>query len=165
MFRKFHHRRVRACAVYFIWFLTLSLVPGPVAASVPADELLPMPDPGVMVHRSTSYAPAMMNGVTIHPDRPFHFDFVIDKGESASQDESFRNESMRLVRYFLASLTVPEQDLWVNLSPEEADRTIPPEFAQTDMGRDLLLQDYLLKQFTASMMYPDSETGQDCFSR
>ncbi|MCA9392650.1 MAG: histidine phosphatase family protein [Candidatus Omnitrophica bacterium] len=165
MFRKFHHRRVRACAVYFIWFLTLSLVPGPVAASVPADELLPMPDPGVMVHRSTSYAPAMMNGVTIHPDRPFHFDFVIDKGESASQDESFRNESMRLVRYFLASLTVPEQDLWVNLSPEEADRTIPPEFAQTDMGRDLLLQDYLLKQFTASLMYPDKETGQDFWRR
>lgn len=165
MFGKFQSRRRRLGAASFIWYLIVCMVPGPIAASVPADELLPMPAPGVMVHPSPDFDPAMIKGVTVYPDRPFHFDFVIDRGESRVHDESFRAEAQRLIRYFLASLTVPEKDLWVNLSPEEQERTIPAEFAQTDMGRDLLLQDYLLKQFTASLMYPDKESGKEFWQR
>ncbi|MBF0122582.1 MAG: hypothetical protein HQL21_04120, partial [Candidatus Omnitrophica bacterium] len=66
----------------------------------------------------------------------------------------------RLIKYFLASITVPEKDLWVNLSPYEKDRIIPDAFGVTEMGRDLLAQDYMLKQITASVIYPEGETGK-----
>jgi len=60
----------------------------------------------------------------------------------------------------MASLTVPKGDLWVNLSPYEPDRIVPEALGQTEMGRDLLAQDYLLKQLTASLMNPEGETGK-----
>ena len=62
--------------------------------------------------------------------------------------------NLKLIKYFLASLTVPEDEMWVNLSPYEKDRIIPLAFGTTEMGRDLLAQDYILKQLTASLMYP-----------
>lgn len=124
-----------------------------------------MPVPGEMVGRSAAYTPAMVTGVTVHPDRPFEFDFLLDTGEFSGPPQELRAESLRLIKYFLAALTVPDRDLWVNLSPRQAERTIPGEFALTDMGRDLLMQDYLLKQFTASLMYPDDETGQAFWQR
>ncbi|MBF0595040.1 MAG: hypothetical protein HQL22_08730 [Candidatus Omnitrophica bacterium] len=73
---------------------------------------------------------------------------------------STTTDAVRLIKYFLASLTVPEKDLWVNLSPYEQDRIVSNAFGQTEMGRDLLAQDYLLKQITASVIYPESETGK-----
>ncbi|MDO8675766.1 MAG: hypothetical protein Q7K71_06610 [Candidatus Omnitrophota bacterium] len=72
---------------------------------------------------------------------------------------------MKLIKYFLASLTIPEQDLWVNLSPYEKDRIVPQSFGQTEMGRDLLAQDYLLKQITASLIYPEDEFGKIFWKR
>ena len=71
--------------------------------------------------------------------------------------EGPQRDASRLIKYFFAALTVPEKDLWVNLSPYEKDRIAPVAFARTEMGRDLLAQDYLLKQLTASLMYPDGE--------
>ena len=50
--------------------------------------------------------------------------------------------------------------MWVNLSPYEKDRIVPDAFGQTEMGRDLLAQDYMLKQLTASLMYPGEELGK-----
>ena len=73
---------------------------------------------------------------------------------------SLQAESKRLINYFLASLTVPENDLWVNLSPYEKDRIVPEPLSKTELGRDLLPQDYILKQLTASLMYPEDELGE-----
>ena len=56
--------------------------------------------------------------------------------------------------------SLPEEDLWVNLSPYEKDRIIPNEFGKTQMGKDLLDQDYLLKQLVASLTYPEDELGK-----
>ena len=64
-----------------------------------------------------------------------------------------------MVGYFLASLTVPEDQIWVNLSPYEQERMIAEGLGQTEMGRDLLAQDYMLKQITASLGYPESDLG------
>ncbi|HQP10866.1 MAG TPA: nucleoside-diphosphate kinase, partial [Candidatus Omnitrophota bacterium] len=69
-------------------------------------------------------------------------------------------ESEKLVKYFLASMTIPKDDLWVNLSPYENDRIIPEELGKTELGRDMLAQDYILKQLTASLMYPEKELGK-----
>src|SRR5262249_34595048 len=71
-----------------------------------------------------------------------------------------KDSSDRMIKYFFAALTVPDKDIWVNLSPYEKDRMVVPSLGQTAMGRDLLAQDYLLKQLTASMIYPQKALGK-----
>jgi hypothetical protein len=124
-----------------------------------------LPAPGVMVRLSPPLAPPILKGIKIHPDNPFRFDFVLDKGDSQLSNDVLKDESSILIKYFLASLTIPEQDLWVNLSPYEKDRIIPQSFGLTEMGRDLLAEDYMLKQITASLIYPEDEIGKKFWNR
>ncbi|MEI7999571.1 MAG: hypothetical protein WCH62_08735, partial [Candidatus Omnitrophota bacterium] len=119
-----------------------------------------MPAPGQMVALSPSFSPAVLKGIKLDPKDPFRFHFFVDRGESRLSQAELKSESLKLIKYFLASLTIPEKDLWVNLSPYEKDRIVPQEFGQTEMGRDLLAQDYILKQITASMIYPESQLGK-----
>ena len=131
---------------------------------------LSLPAPGTMVHLSPSFNPPVLKGIKVHPENPLKFDFILDKGDegnSASQARgaSLKEEATRLVKYFLASLTIPEKDLWVNLSPYEKDRIVPESFGKTEMGRDLLAQDYILKQITASLIYPEEEVGKKFWQR
>jgi hypothetical protein len=87
------------------------------------------------------------------------------KATQGSSPTPSNADANRLIKYFLAALTVPEKDLWVNLSPYEKDRIVPEEFGQTEMGRDLLAQDYILKQLTASVIYPDDKAGQEFWAK
>ncbi len=120
-------------------------------------QSLTLPKPGTMVHLSKPFNPTILKGIKVYPDNPFRFDFVLSQGD---QSTDLKDESDKLVKYFLAALTIPEKDLWVNLSPYEKDRIVPESFGQTQMGRDLLAQDYMLKQITASLIYPDGEVGK-----
>ena len=43
----------------------------------------------------------------------------------------------------------------------EENRIISQDLSETALGRDLLSQDYILKQLTASLVYPESELGND----
>ncbi len=79
--------------------------------------------------------------------------------------EPLKREGEKLIKYFLASLAIPDRDLWVNLSPYEKTRMVPEALGQTDMGRDLLEQDYILKQITASLIYPEKKLGQTFWNR
>ncbi len=137
---------------------------GPVGTSY-AQITVPMPAPGTMVALSENFTPLMLKGVKVYPDHPFRLDFILDKGSLSAPTASLRSESTRLIKYFLASITVPEKDLWVNLSPYEKDRIIPDAFGVTEMGRDLLAQDYLLKQITASLIYPEETVGKEFWSK
>jgi len=124
-----------------------------------------LPAPGVMVHLSPPLDPPMLKGIKVHPDNPFRFEFILDKGDNALSNDQLKDESSKLIKYFLASLTIPENDLWVNLSPYEKDRIIPQSFGLTEMGRDLLAEDYMLKQITASLIYPEDEVGRKFWKR
>ncbi|MBF0571999.1 MAG: hypothetical protein HQL12_09045 [Candidatus Omnitrophica bacterium] len=119
-----------------------------------------LPAPGVMVHLSPPLDPPILKGIKVHPENPFRFDFILDKGEGTFSNDQLKNESSKLIKYFLASLTIPENDLWVNLSPYEKDRIIPQKFGLTEMGRDLLAEDYMLKQITATLIYPEDDVGK-----
>ncbi|MBF0385154.1 MAG: hypothetical protein HQL27_04715, partial [Candidatus Omnitrophica bacterium] len=132
---------------------------------VQAQTVLNLPVPGSMVGLSAAFQPIVIKGLTINPDNPLRFDFIIDQGEKDIDTDTFKVESNKLVRYFLATLTTPEEDLWVNLSPYEKDRIIPESFGSTEMGRDLLAQDYILKQLTSSLMYPEDKTGEAFWER
>ena len=74
-------------------------------------------------------------------------------------------EIIKLIEYFHVALTVPEKYLWVNLSPYEENRVVSEELGMTQMGIDLLAQDYILKQLTASLIYPESELGKKFWQR
>ncbi|MBF0490377.1 MAG: metallophosphoesterase [Candidatus Omnitrophica bacterium] len=136
---------------------------GPVPL-VQAQELN-LPIPGVRVGLSPQFNAALLKGIKVHLDNPLKFDFIVDSGDSGLKNEELKEESNRLIKYFLVSLTVPEDDLWVNLSPYEKDRIIPQSFGQTEMGRDLLAEDYMLKQITASLIYPESKIGRNFWAK
>jgi len=143
-----------------IAFLVNTLGPLPVSK---ADEFH-LPQPGVMVNLSPPLNPVILKGIKVNPDNPFQFDFIMDSGDDQVGPDT-NAEAARLVKYFLASLTIPEKDLWVNLSPYEKNRIIPDSFGKTEMGRDLLAEDYILKQITASLVYPEGETGRKFWQR
>lgn len=147
--------------IVFIISLSLILQSLPVWAGESASFSLPKP--GQMVNLSPAFSPAVLKGIKLDPKNPFRFHFYVDQGDS--KQEQLKTESQRLIKYFLASLTIPEKDLWVNLSPYEKDRIIPDAFGQTEMGRDLLAQDYILKQITASLIYPESQMGKQFWDK
>ncbi len=124
-----------------------------------------LPPPGARISHNRFYAPAAIRGLTIYPYEPFRFDFLIDVAEDHFSDEGLQEKSMQLVKYFLAALTVPSKQQWVNLSPHEKNRIIPESLAQTSLGIDLLSQDYILKQLTASLMYPEQEPGKQFWEK
>ncbi len=147
-----------ACLVLVTFFVT----------SLPlsyAQNMAFMHAPGSMVSLSGNFAAPSLKGIKVYPENPFRFDFLLDQGSSGEPSEHLKAESARLVRYFLTTLTIPEKDLWVNLSPYEKDRMVPDAFGQTEMGRDMLAQDYILKQVTASLLYPEGETGRAFWAR
>ncbi|MDE2027309.1 MAG: hypothetical protein KGJ11_02050 [Candidatus Omnitrophica bacterium] len=139
-------------------FLWTSLGVGPVYSQTVAG--LALPAPGQMVPLSPAFSPAVLKGIQLDPKSPFRFHFFVDTGDSHLSRPQLKDVSSKLIKYFLASLTVPEKDLWVNLSPYEKNRIVPQEFGQTVMGRDLLAEDYILKQITASLIYPESKIGK-----
>ena len=154
-------RKIFSGFIALTFFTSVILPPTPVFAQT----VLNMPVPGTMVPPSSGFMPALMTGVTIHPDNPLRFDFIMDRGQSDLAGGPLKEEYKKMIKDFMASLTVPEDELWVNLSPYEQDRMVPQGLGDTEMGRDMLAQDYLLKQLTASLMYPEKELGKRFWDR
>ena len=152
--------KILSSFVAITFLLTMILPPGY------AQTILGLPEPGTRVALSAEHAPCLLKGVTVRYDNPFRFDFIMDTGSGpAASREELQAESRRLIKYFMASLTIPADDLWVNLSPYEKDRIITDSFGWTEMGRDMLAQDYLLKQLSSSLIYPEEELGQKFWDR
>ncbi len=124
-----------------------------------------LPVPGTMVGESAPFTPLALKGIVINLQKPLEFQFIVDTGSDPQDTASVKDQANQLVKYFLAGLTIPEGDLWVNLSPYEKKRMVPEALGQTDLGRDLLAQDYILKQLTASLIYPEKDLGKEFWSR
>lgn len=152
--------RKTLCLVVGIAFISTSIV-----SPAYAQTVFNLPLPGQMVELSGAFAPVVLKGVTIHPEDPLLFDFIVDNGQAGLQGQALTDETTRLVKYFLTGLAVPEKDLWVNLSPVEKDRIMVDDLSHTDVGRDMLAQDYMLKQITASVLYPEEAIGKDFWNK
>lgn len=113
-----------------------------------------------LVARADAYHPSVMVGMQVNPKNPFQLNFIFDRGQELLSDFSKKREYQKIIEYFLASLTIPNHEMWVNLSPYEKNRIIPDNLGQTAMGRDLLAQDYLLKEITSSLIDPHTITGK-----
>lgn len=149
-------------SLLMLWvFVAYTIGPIPQARA----DMLQLPAPGTMVHLSPDFTPAYLQGLTIHPDNALQFDFLIHRGDEPLSEAAKKEQYTKLVKYFLASLTIPDEDQWVNLSPYEKDHIIKDDFGKTEMGRDLLAQDYLLKQITSSLIYPEDGLGKKFWAR
>ena len=115
------------------------------------------PGHNYFVDLSIPYSLPVLRGMRVYPDKPFEFDFMVGSGDRHTIDQK---ETSLLIKYFLTCLTIPEEDLWVNLSPYESGRIIPDELALTDAGNTLLQQDKFLKQLASSLTYPESRLGK-----
>jgi len=118
-----------------------------------------------MVNLSPAYQPVIIRGLRVHKDNPFLFDFIVDVGQDKLSGDPLKKEGEKLIKYFLASMAIADKDVWVNLSPYEKDKMIPQVLGQTELGRDLLAQDYILKQITASLIYPEKQLGKSFWDK
>ncbi len=127
-----------------------------------AAEAFGLPGPAQFVNLSDAYSFPVLKGLKFDPANPLTMEFIIDNGNTKKVT---KEEASRLVRYFLSGLTVPAENLWVNLSPYEKDRILPDILTSTELGEGLLSQDYILKQISASLTYPESQTGKDFWGK
>ena len=109
---------------------------------------------------SAAFEAPALKGLILDPQDPLRFHFILDDGDVRLDDSAVARQAQVLLDYFLAALALPEKDIWVNLSPYESDNIVPDKLANTQMGRDLLAQDYILKQLAASLTHPDTDNGK-----
>lgn len=140
--------------------LCVSLCLSPAFTHAQSTFTASLPMPGAMVEVSDVFVPILVKGLIVHPDKPLDFEFIIDSGDAPSDPASITEHGERFAKYFLAALTVPEKELWVNLSPFEKDRVVEDNLGRTILGRDMLAQDYLLKQLSASLIDPEKDLGK-----
>ena len=107
----------RALSSFIALTFIFSLVIPP--TNVSAQTVLNLPIPGAMVPISNAFAPSIVKGIYIYPDNPLKFDFLVDTGDTGFEGTALKAESMKLIKYFLAALTISEDQMWVNLSPYE----------------------------------------------
>ena len=154
-------RRVTAGVVLLVFLFTSFLPSNLVAQQLGAG----MPVSAGSLQTIQTGTPVLLRGFRIDAANPLLFDFIVDQGLSRSDKAKLVEEGKRLIKYFLTALTVPSAELWVNLSPYEADRIISDKFGRTEMGRDLLEQDRLLKERTASLLDPNNPVGAEFWKR
>jgi len=140
--------------------LSSALMLGVAPTEVHAQSVMHLPVLGATVNISPVFMPTTIKGLHIPQDDALNLGFFIDPGNENAEGVALTKTSRRLIKYFLAALTVPEEEQWVNLSPHEKNRIVPESFGMTEMGRDLLAQDYLLKQLTSSLISPEEESGR-----
>ena len=146
-------------------FICEMVVPAQAYSQALPEAILNLPISNARFQRTDIFHPVLMKGINLYREDPLKFDFIVGKGDSGLEGEALKVQANQLIKYFLAALTVPKDQLWVNLSPYEKNRIIPDALGKTEMGRDLLAQDYLLKQLTSSLMYPKKEIGKEFWER
>ncbi|MBF0619872.1 MAG: hypothetical protein HQL19_06860, partial [Candidatus Omnitrophica bacterium] len=145
--------------------LSVAMIFSSVASYAQGVEAMGLPMPGMMIAPSAAFQPAAIRGLTVDTKNPFKFNFIVDLGDSQLAGPALSAEGQKLIKYFLATLALPEKDIWVNLSPVEKDRVITDALSKTEMGQEMLAQDYILKQLTSSLMYPEKELGKAFWGR
>ena len=118
---------------------------------------LHLPQPAKLLLPSRKYSGLTLKGIKLDKNNPYKINFIIDCYDKKNVSSEEVND---LIKYFLSALAVPEESLWVNLSPYESDRMINRSLGRTTLGSDMLAQDYVLKQFSSSLTYPKDKIGK-----
>lgn len=123
-----------------------------------ANVIESLPAPTQLLDLSKSKNIERLCGLRFDKENPLSFEFIF---EAPNKYRSNDQERAKLIKYFITALTVPSDKLWVNLSPYENDRVIEDELARTELGVNMLAQDYILKQLSSSLTFPESDLGRE----
>jgi len=135
--RQTWYSRLISLCLIITFVITMVITP---RTSYAQGGVLGLPQPGTMVNLSSAYVPLMLTGLRLHPENPLLMDFIVSTGNSGLNASQVKTQSDRLIKYFLACLTIPENNQWVNLSPYEKDRIVDlsgEEFRQEFLGQGL----------------------------
>lgn len=100
---------------------------------------------------------SVMRGIEFHVRNPWIVNFYFDLKNKKAENEG---EVERMIKYFLGFLAISQDKLWVNLSPYEKNRVLPDELSHLDIGRDLLVEDYMLKKVISALTDPRTKSGK-----
>lgn len=117
-------------------------------------EPIPILKPPIL---SKGYNLPVMRGIRLNSNDPKDITFYFD---AMDKDKTDIKDINRFINYFLEALTIPKEKIWVNLSPYERDFTMSEALKQVSLGKDLLLEDYVLKSLTSSITNPNNSFGK-----
>jgi hypothetical protein len=97
-----------------------------------------------------------------YDDAANHFKLIMDRGDlERARLSGVENDSKKLFHFFLSGISLPDEDFWVNLNPNEPDRIMELSLSQTEIGRIMIEADLQLKKEMSSATSPKSPEGKD----
>ncbi|MFC1698750.1 hypothetical protein ACFL1I_02155 [Candidatus Omnitrophota bacterium] len=115
----------------------------------------------------TPYTPPTLKSLIVHPESTDnYFDFILDTQEEPVEDEdSLEPIAKELIDYFFLGITLPSDDLWVNLNSVRQNAITSPRLALTDIGKVLLEADLTLKKDCCRFTDPRTKTGKEYWGK
>ncbi len=110
---------------------------------------------------SESFSPILLKSVKVEKDNPLQFHNIFEKGDDKSTGSHFNQEVDKLFEYLLAAIATPEDEMFVNLAPDDTAVMLSDTLKDTRLGKALLDTDYQLKRLSASLMHPDTDYGKE----
>ncbi|MDD5115891.1 MAG: hypothetical protein PHW98_02355 [Candidatus Omnitrophica bacterium] len=92
------------------------------------------------------------------------FRVILNMGDSGGYAGASRS-ILQPLRFFYIGLTIPNEDLWVNLRPDSADDVINGCLSATDLGKILLEADLELKKDLAHATFPSTPEGKEYWDK
>jgi hypothetical protein len=106
--------------------------------------------------------PPFVKGISIPLNNPLQIGFSLWSHPSLNMPtpEEQRELQTRLGRYLNTMLVLDGEHLNANLSPRDSYCGLPELLRRTELGRDMLAQDVVLKHVTALHLHPSTEHGR-----
>lgn len=117
--------------------------------------------PNLVISTGSAVNSPSIKGIRLFENEPFKIEFFFTSNLTQLSKKSQKATKKRLIEQFFTAVTTPEKELWINLSPNERYRIINDKLAGTEYGKDLLAEDYMLKQLSASLTHPKNKIGKE----
>ena len=125
----------------------------------------PAPDPEAVLFPGEEAHATVITFLSVEHTDKAHFKMRFDDGTGVIPLPRLQPEvQARLMDYFFTGLAVKNEEVWVNLGPDEKNRMLPETLGGTRLGRVMIEQDYQLKRLCASLLHPDCGYGRDYWS-
>src|SRR5665213_2655030 len=97
--KKYQQTSLAFCLI--VAFLLNACGPIPMAhAEDLVSTLLQSKEQGLLVHLSPAFTPAHVQGMTLYPQDPLKFEFLISRGDERFADQQKKGQYTTLIKYF-----------------------------------------------------------------
>jgi len=106
--------------------------------------------------------PPLVGGIAFPLNNPMQMGFNLLTDETAPLLSSHEQQGLqkRLGRYLNTFLVLTGDQINVTLNPTDEFCGLPPLLRHTELGRDMLAQDVVLKHYTATQLHPSTPQGK-----